>query len=245
MAEPESHPSGLTLIETPERLVVTDQGWTQPLCVALATASLLAAGGVASGPRIEHSMGAIFLAVVACVFAFGVRSVRVEIDRLGIRRTRRILGIPFRSAGSFGLFAPQTGTIRSTHEIQGRRSTSTFYKYTPVLHCRSGTIELFPAIRDRLKAKALCARVDAFLEPIFANREERQRVVHEQSPWSEALPAPPESGLCPYCREDLDQGLVACSGCNTPYHAECALELGRCGTIGCVHSQRSRRPHKA
>lgn len=46
---------------------------------------------------------------------------------------------------------------------------------------------------------------------------------------------------CPYCRADLDGGLVtACQGCNTIYHRGCADEAGACGTLGCDQRIRQR-----
>ena len=38
---------------------------------------------------------------------------------------------------------------------------------------------------------------------------------------------------CPYCHDDLGGALMACEGCGTALHAECARELRRCTTIGC------------
>lgn len=44
----------------------------------------------------------------------------------------------------------------------------------------------------------------------------------------------PSSSVCPYCRDDLEaERNVPCMSCGTAYHTGCALELGRCGTVGC------------
>ena len=45
----------------------------------------------------------------------------------------------------------------------------------------------------------------------------------------------PSPSVCPYCRDDLQaERNVPCRSCGTAYHTGCALELGRCGTVGCT-----------
>lgn len=46
---------------------------------------------------------------------------------------------------------------------------------------------------------------------------------------------------CLYCRDALDGSGVRCGGCAAGYHAPCARELGRCGTLGCARPLSGRR----
>jgi hypothetical protein len=40
---------------------------------------------------------------------------------------------------------------------------------------------------------------------------------------------------CPLCRVELtEDNRYECSGCQTTYHEDCAIELGGCGTLGCA-----------
>ncbi|MEZ6183565.1 MAG: hypothetical protein R3F62_00970 [Planctomycetota bacterium] len=50
--------------------------------------------------------------------------------------------------------------------------------------------------------------------------------------------APASEVVCPYCRDGFaaGEGSRRCDGCSTLYHAECAEELERCGTLGCRQS---------
>ena len=38
---------------------------------------------------------------------------------------------------------------------------------------------------------------------------------------------------CPWCHDDLIDGVVTCSGCATGYHVECVGEAKVCGITGC------------
>tara|TARA_R110002072_G_scaffold37073_3_gene108849 strand:+ start:263 stop:1288 length:1026 start_codon:yes stop_codon:yes gene_type:complete len=48
----------------------------------------------------------------------------------------------------------------------------------------------------------------------------------------ENTPSGSASARCPFCLDDLDQG-VACTACRALYHADCAQVFGSCAALGC------------
>jgi len=48
----------------------------------------------------------------------------------------------------------------------------------------------------------------------------------------ENTPSGNASARCPFCLDDLDQG-VACTDCRALYHADCAQVFGSCAALGC------------
>ena len=50
-------------------------------------------------------------------------------------------------------------------------------------------------------------------------------------------PRVPERAVCQVCGEEIHQGLVFCSRCQTPHHHDCWLYVGHCSTFACGESE--------
>lgn len=106
---------------------------------------------------------------------------------------------------------------------------------------------------DALREGELVARLASFREarPARIVARDLRRLLALARP-SEASQAawtiesrPLRGATCPFCRLELDAEVAACRACETRYHAECAEELGRCGTIGCAHGESARGRERA
>lgn len=56
-----------------------------------------------------------------------------------------------------------------------------------------------------------------------------------------------EAQTCPFCHDGLEtlSNWVACAGCGTLHHQECAAELTRCTVLGCTGTDWHRARHQA
>ncbi len=216
-----------------------------PLALALA-----AAAPYALRDAYLAKLVAVQLVALAIVLAFfATYSYELTLDRVegSARLRRRLFGVPFTSTATIG-HHPLVEVI--SRRRQGKRGR-VWVEYAAHLQGEAATFKYGPWRHAASEAEEDAAPVEQFFrEGRQAAHAERMRRA-ERAPvelpqraptppaalWTEALGSYEARGSCPLCREPLapHPPLVRCASCRTGFHTECAAELGRCSTIGCVH----------